>query len=60
LRGHWRTLAYVYVGNVMLNAKLVRQGDAPVATFSPNVRYRERLLQLQREDREAGRGLWRR
>jgi micrococcal nuclease len=34
-----RLLAYVYVGDVMVNAELVRQGYAQVATFPPNVRY---------------------
>jgi micrococcal nuclease len=53
-----RLLAYVYVGDTMINAELVRQGFAQVATFPPNVRYQERFLQLQREARDAGRGLW--
>jgi micrococcal nuclease len=53
-----RTLAYVYVGETMLNAELVRQGYAQVATFPPNVKYQELFLMLQREAREANRGLW--
>jgi micrococcal nuclease len=53
-----RTLAYVYVRDKMLNAELVRQGFAQVATYPPNVRYQERFRQLQREAREARRGLW--
>jgi micrococcal nuclease len=53
-----RLLAYVYVGEVMVNAELVRQGFAQVATFPPNVEYQELFLKLQREAREAGRGLW--
>jgi micrococcal nuclease len=40
-------------------AKLVRQGHAQVATFPPNAKYQELLLKLQREAREAKRGLWR-
>jgi micrococcal nuclease len=52
-----RTLAYVYVGGQMLNAEPVRQGYAQVATFPPNVKYQELLLNLQREAREAKRGL---
>jgi endonuclease YncB( thermonuclease family) len=42
-----RTLAYVYVGEQMLNAELVRQGYAQVATFPPNVKYQELFLKLQ-------------
>jgi micrococcal nuclease len=53
-----RLLAYVYVGDIMLNAELVRQGYAQVTTLPPNVKYQELLLQLQREAREAKRGLW--
>jgi micrococcal nuclease len=54
-----RLLAYVYVGEVMLNAELVRQGYAQVATFAPNVKYQGLFLKLQQEAREAKRGLWR-
>jgi micrococcal nuclease len=54
-----RRLAYVYVGEQMLNAELVRQGFAQVATFPPNVKYQELFLKLQREAREGKRGLWR-
>jgi micrococcal nuclease len=53
-----RLLAYIYVGDVMVNAELVRQGYAQVATFPPNVTYQELFLRLQREAREAKRGLW--
>jgi micrococcal nuclease len=53
-----RLLAYVYVGDLMVNAELVRQGYAQVATFPPNVRYQGRFLALQQEAREAHQGLW--
>jgi micrococcal nuclease len=53
-----RLLAYVWVGDVMVNAELVRLGYAQVMTIPPNVRYQETLLKLQREARDAGRGLW--
>jgi len=55
-----RLLAYVWVGDLMINAELVRLGYAQVMTIPPNVRYQEVFLKLQREAREAGRGLWRR
>ena len=42
----------------MINAELVRQGYAHVATFPPSVKYQELFLRLQREAREAKRGLW--
>jgi micrococcal nuclease len=55
-----RLLAYVWVGDVMVNAELVRRGYAQVMTVPPNVRYQRLFLDLQRGAREAGRGLWRR
>jgi endonuclease YncB( thermonuclease family) len=53
-----RLVASVSVGDTMINAELVRQGYAQVATFPPNVKYQELFLKLQREAREAKCGLW--
>lgn len=53
-----RLLAYVWVGDVMVNAELVRRGYAEVLTVPPNVRYQALFLRLQREARESARGLW--
>src|SRR5262249_56240199 len=66
-----RLLAYVYVAvgaerprgdqsdkYVMINADLLRLGYAQVMTIPPNVRYQSLFLKLQRDAREAGRGLW--
>jgi micrococcal nuclease len=53
-----RLLAYVWVGNVMVNAELVRRGYAQVMTIPPNVKHAALFVRLQREAREAGRGLW--
>ena len=55
-----RLLAYVWVGETMINAELVRQGYAQVMTVPPNVRYQRLLVDLQRDARQAGRALWRR
>jgi micrococcal nuclease len=57
---HGRLLAYVWIGELMVNAELVRLGYAQVITVPPNVRHQDLFLKLQREAREAGRGLWRR
>ena len=56
---HGRLLAYVWVGETMVNAELVRRGYAHVLTVPPNVRHQSLFLELQRQAREAGRGLWR-
>ena len=55
-----RLLAYVWVDDLMVNAELVKLGYAQVMTVPPNVRYQQLFLKLQRDAREAGRGLWRR
>ena len=53
-----RLLAYVCTGEVFVNAELLRQGYAQLLTVPPNVRFVDLFLRLQREAREAGRGLW--
>ena len=53
-----RLLAYVSVGDLMINAELVRQGYAQVTTVPPGGKYAPLFQQWQREAREAGRGLW--
>ena len=53
-----RLLRYVYVGDEMANARMVANGYAHAYTYPPNVRHSELFVQLQREAREADRGLW--
>jgi len=54
-----RLLAYVYLEDgTFVNARLVEQGYAQVMTVPPNVKHQELFLRLQREAREARRGLW--
>ena len=54
-----RLLAYVYLPDGrMVNAELLRAGLAQLLTIPPNVKYVELFTRLQREAREAGRGLW--
>lgn len=53
-----RLLRYVWVGDLLVNAELVRLGYAQVTTYPPDVKYQDLFLKLQREAREAGRGLW--
>ena len=54
-----RLLAYVWVGDVMVNEELVRLGYAQVMTVPPNVRHQARFITREREARQSGRGLWR-
>lgn len=53
-----RMLAYVWAGDVFVNAYLLRQGYAAVLTVPPNVRFAGRFLELERQARREGRGLW--
>ena len=41
-----------------INAELVKQGFASVATYPPNVKYVDTFTKLQKEARENKRGLW--
>ena len=53
-----RLLRYVYVGEEMANARLVVNGYATAYTYPPNVRHADLFVRLEREAREADRGLW--
>jgi micrococcal nuclease len=53
-----RLLAYVYLGDTMVNAELVANGYAQVMTIPPNVRHQDLFLKLQREARLLQLGLW--
>ena len=54
-----RTLAYVYLENgTFLNEYLVKNGYAQVATFPPNVKYKDLFIDAQRYARENKTGLW--
>lgn len=53
-----RLLRYVWVEEGMVNAMLVAMGYAQVATYPPDVKYQQEFLELQRQAREAGLGLW--
>jgi len=55
-----RLLAYVYLEEgTFVNVWLVENGYAAVMTIPPNVKHQELFLKLQREARDARRGLWR-
>ncbi len=53
-----RTLAYVWVGGVMANLEIVRNGFANTFTVPPNVRYDADFRAAEQQARAAGRGLW--
>jgi micrococcal nuclease len=54
-----RLLAYVFLPNGrMVNAELVRQGLAKVLLKSPNLRFRDELIEAQRQAITNRAGLW--
>ena len=53
-----RLLRYVYVGDIFVNAELVRQGLAEAKAYPPDTKYQDLLEQLEREARLDGRGIW--
>lgn len=53
-----RLLRYVFVGEVFVNAELVRQGLARAQAYPPDLKYQEQLDRLDQEARQAGRGMW--
>jgi len=53
-----RLLRYVYVGDIFVNAELVRQGYANAATYPPDVAYADLFVELEAEARAAGLGCW--
>ena len=56
--GYGRLLRYVYVGEEMVDARLVANGYASAYTYPPNVRHSGLLRTLERDARRADRGLW--
>lgn len=53
-----RLLRYVYLGAETANARLVANGYATTYEYPPNVRHSEVFVQVQRQARDAQRGLW--
>ena len=53
-----RLLAYVYVGEILVNLEMIRQGQAVLYTVPPNVAHVEEYRKAQSEARQAGRGVW--
>jgi micrococcal nuclease len=53
-----RLLAYVYLGDELVNAELVRRGLARTLTIPPNTDHADQFAHLARAAGNAGRGLW--
>lgn len=53
-----RLLRYVYAGDIMVNAELVRQGLAEARAYPPDIKYQDYLAGLQKGAKDEGRGMW--
>lgn len=53
-----RTLAYVYIGKIFVNAELIKNGLANLYTFPPNVKHTDYFLGLQNEAQSKKLGIW--
>ena len=56
--GHERLLAYVYVGDQLVNAKLVEAGLAHAFFIGPSRKHNDLFLRLQAEARQRKVGMW--
>ena len=55
-----RLLRYVWVGDVFVNAELVKLGYAEAHAYPPDVKYQELFSRLEEEAVNAGLGIWKR
>lgn len=53
-----RLLRYVFVGDVFVNAELVRAGLAKAAKYPPDTHYADLLFDIQDDARATGLGIW--
>ncbi|HUV42996.1 MAG TPA: thermonuclease family protein [Patescibacteria group bacterium] len=53
-----RLLRYVWVGDLLVNEYLVREGYAQSSTYPPDVKYQDKFIEAQKKAREEEKGLW--
>ena len=53
-----RTLAYLYLGDLFVNAHLVKEGYARASARKPNLTYEALFIELETEACRASKGLW--
>jgi micrococcal nuclease len=53
-----RLLAYVFVGDLMVNEALLAEGYGALSLYEPNSTYRRRLVAAERKARTQLTGLW--
>ena len=53
-----RELAYIFVGDLFVNAELIRSGYARVFLQPPNLKYSSLFLKLQEQAKDQQKGIW--
>lgn len=53
-----RLLRYVWLGELLVNDYLVKEGYANSSTYPPDVKYQDRFLSSENEARASAKGLW--
>lgn len=53
-----RLLRYIWLGDVLINEVLVREGFAQSSTYPPDVKYQDRFVEAQRLALGEKKGLW--
>jgi micrococcal nuclease len=53
-----RLLAYLWQGNTLINAQLVKEGYVLADSFAPNIKYETKLEMFEAEARLLEQGIW--
>lgn len=53
-----RLLRYIWVGDILVNDYLVRQGFARSSSYPPDIKYQEQFRQAEAEAQAGNRGMW--
>jgi micrococcal nuclease len=53
-----RLLRYIWRGEILINEQLVKEGYASSYAYPPDIKYQDRIISVQEEARDGGRGMW--
>lgn len=53
-----RLLRYVWLGDILVNEYLVKEGYAQSSSYPPDIKYQDRFIEAQRQARKEQKGLW--
>lgn len=53
-----RLLGYCFIGDTLVNAKMIEEGLATIYTFPPNVKYVDTFVKTQKNARKNLKGMW--